>query len=288
MTAIDVLVVGGDGAIGAALSGALRAVGASVHAATRRPGLVGPGRPFVDLADAAWPKLEGTAYESAVLAGGATGIAACNADPDGTWRINVDGADRLARMLAGRGTHVILLSTSHVFDGRLRLPKPSDPVSPTDAYGRQRVEAERRILRLADGAVLRLAKVLTPSLPVLEAWRQDLLAGRPIAPFSDRYLAPVSMVQVCDVLDRLRRRRATGIWQLSASRDISYADLALVLADRLKADRSLVRPVPQPESMGEGTRFTAFDLSRLTDELGVPAPDPLQVAAEVVEELVGR
>lgn len=288
MTAIDVLVVGGDGAIGAALSRALRAGGASVHAATRRPGLVAPGRPLVDLVAAAWPSLKRTAYASAILAGGATGIAACNADPDGTWRINVDGADRLARMLAGRGTHVILLSTSHVFDGRLRLPLASDPVSPTDAYGRQRVEAERRILALPGGAALRLAKVLTPSLPVLEAWRQDLLSGRTIAPFSDRYLAPVSMAQVCDVLDLMRRRRVTGIWQLSARRDISYADLAVVLADRLQADRALVRPVPQPVSMGDGARFTAFDLSRLTDELGVPAPDPLEVAAEVIDELVGR
>ena len=291
MTAIDVLVVGGDGAIGAALSRTLLASGASVHAATRRPGLAGPERPLVDLGDAAWPSLKRVTYASAVLAGGATGIAACNADPDGTWRINVDGADRLARMLTGRGTQVILLSTSHVFDGRLRLPLPSDPVSPTDAYGRQRVEAERRILGLAGGAVLRLAKVLTPSLPVLDTWRRELLAGRPIAPFSDRYLAPVSMAQVCEVLDRMRRRRATGIWQLSASRDISYAELALVLVDRLRADRSLVRPALQPESMGEGTagpRFTAFDLSRLTDELGLPAPDPLEVAAGVVEELVGQ
>ena len=288
MTGIDVLVVGSDGAIGAALVRALRAGGASVHAGTRRPGLAGPERPPVDLAAMDWPALERASYASAVIAGGVTGIAACNADPEGTWRINVDGVARLAESLAGKGTQVILLSTSHVFDGRRRFPGPSDPATPTDAYGRQKVEAERRIFALTGGAVLRLAKVLTTDLPVLGAWRRDLLAGRPVSPFSDRYLAPVSMAQVCETLDRMRRRRVSGIWQLSAGRDISYAELALVLADRLKADRSLVRPVPQPEAMGEGTRFTAFDLSRLTEELGVPAPDPLAVAAEVVEELVGR
>lgn len=289
--AIDVLVVGGDGAIGAALCRALRGKGASVHAGTRRPALVGPGRPQVDLGKSAWPALDGTAYASAVIAGGATGIATCNADPDGTWRINVDGVGRLAHVLARRGTQVILLSTSHVFDGRRRFPGPSDPVSPTDAYGRQRVEAERQILALPGGAVLRLAKVLTPDLPVLEAWRRDLLAGRPILPFADRYLAPVTMAQVCEVLDRMHRRRVTGLWQLSASDDISYADLAMVLADRLRVGRSLVRPVPQPESLAEGTtgpRFTAFDVSRLSAELGIPVPDPLAVAKEVVEALVGR
>ena len=238
-----------------------------------------------------WPALVRASYASAVIAGGVTGIAACNADPEGTWRINVDGVARLAESLAGKGTQVILLSTSHVFDGRRRFPGPSDPVSPTDAYGRQKVEAERRILALPGGAVLRLAKVLTPDLPVLESWRRDLLAGRAVSPFSDRCLAPVSMAQVCEALDRMRRRRVTGIWQLSAGRDISYAELATILADRLGADRSLVRPGPQPDSMAEGTagpRFTAFDVSRLSQELGLPVPDPLKVAEEAVEALVGR
>lgn len=291
MTAIDVLVVGGDGAIGAALSRSLSADGASVHASTRRLDLIGSERPHVDLGEGVWSALHATTYATAVIAAGATGIATCNADPEGTWRVNVDGVERLARVLAERGTQVVLLSTSHVFDGRRRLPGPSDPVSPTDAYGRQRVEAERRILALPGGAVLRLAKVLTPSLPVLQAWRRDLLAGQPISPFSDRYLAPISMAQVCDALDRIRRRRASGIWQLSASRDISYAELAMVLADRLGAARTLVRPMPQPESLTEGAagpRFTAFDVSRLRDELGLPIPDPLKVAEEVVAALVGE
>ncbi len=291
MTVIDVLVVGSDGAIGAALVRALRASGASVHAGTRRPGLAAPERPHVDLAAGDWPALERANYASAVIAGGVTGIAACNADPEGTGRINVDGAARLAESLAGKGTQVILLSTSHVFDGRRRFPGPSDPATPTDAYGRQRVEAERRILALPGGAVLRLAKVLTPDLPVLAAWRRDLLAGRPVSPFSDRYLAPVSMAQVCDAVARMCRRRVSGIWQLSASRDISYAELATILADRLGADRSLVRPVLQPQAMAEGAtgpRFTAFDVSRLCQELGLPVPDPLKVAEEAVEALVGQ
>lgn len=288
MSGADVLVVGGDGRIGGALGRFLRDHGLSVHASTRRASLRGPERPLIDLLDDDWSALGGARYRAAVIAAGPASIAACAADPEGTWRINVEQVSRLAARLGAAGTRVVLVSTSQVFDGRRAHPKASDAVSPTDAYGRQKAEAERRVLSVPGAAVLRVSKVLTPDLPVLQTWLHDLLIGRTIHPFSDRMLAPVTLAQTCEVLHRMIRREAVGIRQFSAGRDISYADLGWALAAHLGVDPTLVHPVPQPAGPdgGEEIRLTAFDVTDLRDGLGVEAPDPLEVVARVLDELV--
>lgn len=284
----DVLIVGGDGLISTALADAMKAQGLSIHASTRRPELAVDGRPFVDLATRTWPDIETQRYGAMILAAGATSIVRCAEDPTETRRVNVDAVADMAAIARRRGVRLMLLSTADVFDGTNRLPKPSDPVAPASEYGRQKAEAERIVLGMPSGTVFRLAKVFTPRMPLFQGWARDLRRGHAIHPFSDRYLAPVSIGLVCEAATRIYRAASTGIWHLSATDDLSYADVARILAARLEADPSLVQPQPQPaalNALSTARPATTLDVARIREELGIVPPDSTTAVGILAEEL---
>ena len=140
------------------------------------------------------------------------------------------------------------------------MRETDEPTCPMTEYGRQKAEAEAALLApyapLASGApgasggdvlVVRLTKVVTPG-DLFDQWRKDLLAGKTIRPFSDMPVAPVSLEAAATVLAELAATGASGIRHVSAPRDISYAEAARRLAERLGVSPDLVRPQTVAES----------------------------------------
>ena len=122
---------------------------------------------------------------------------------------------------------------------------------------------------------MRLTKVLGPGWPLGKKWRAALEGGLPIHPFSDMVMAPVTIDFAVDVLARVGRSGTEGIYQVSADRDVAYAEAAARLAGRLGASRSLLQPVTAagagilPESV---PLHTTLDAGRVRTEFGLPPP----------------
>ena len=131
------------------------------HASTRYRKHSREYRPHIDLTEEIILS-DQIRYDSAVLCAGITRLAKCREDPIGTRRINVEGALNLAQYLSDQGSQVIFLSTDKVYDGMSQYRSPEDEVSPVSEYGRQKAEAEKGILGLPNGVVLRVAKVIYP------------------------------------------------------------------------------------------------------------------------------
>jgi dTDP-4-dehydrorhamnose reductase len=285
-----VLIVGGDGEIARALAARLAASGVEIVATTRRPGR-GAGWLTLDLAadPATWPELPDV--DAAVLCAAVARVAECERDPEGARKVNVDGAVAMARRL-DRRAHFLFLSTHHVLDGSVPCRPADAPRRPSSAYGRQKAEAEERLLA-ADRPVgiVRLAKVLTSADPMVRGWAAELRAGRPIRPFADIVNAPAPMGYVCALLGRAIEARVEGIVQVSGDRDLAYAEMALRLAASLGADRGLVQPV---EARRPGTRFfeypryASLDSSRAAVLLGRPVPSSTAAVDAVACELKRR
>lgn len=275
------LLVGGDSMIGAALAAALRRADQPVLATTRRPYCAGPDRPLLDLAADSFEVPAGTAGGVAYLCAAVARLNDCRRDPTGAARVNVAGMVALARRLVTQGTDVLFLSTNQVFDGSKPYANPEDPVSPVTEYGKQKAAAETGILALAGGparvAVLRLSKVVAPGLPLFEDWSNTLRQGRPITPFRDMAVAPVPVDTVVAAARAVTEGGGEGIFHLSASRDVSYADLARHIARRLQADETLVRPVSYADTdalLETPALHTALQCRRLETAFGIVAPDP--------------
>jgi dTDP-4-dehydrorhamnose reductase len=269
-----VLVVGADGMIGCSLMARLQQEGVRVLGTTRRLAYAENSLVFLRLEDDLESWRCPSQVQVAVLCAGVSKIEACERDPEGTARANVRGTSILAQGLASAGKFVIYLSTNQVFDGTVPQRQPFDPLSPRTEYGRQKAEVERRLQALGDKAsVVRLTKVLQPGMPLLKGWKEELQSKRAIRPFADMTMAPVPLSFVVDVLRRLILWRLPGVIQVSGSHDVSYAEVAFYLAQRVGADQALVQPTTAREAgfNCHVPKFTSLDRSRLRDRLGFEA-----------------
>jgi dTDP-4-dehydrorhamnose reductase len=268
------LVIGGDGTLGRALVAAGHAGPVAVWHTTRRGDDVGQSRFQLDLADPEiqW-RLPQQPFSTVFLSAGVTSIQTCEAQPEVTRRVNVVQPLLLAQRLWDQGAFVVCLSSSTVFDGQTPFATPTDDTKPVSEYGRQKLALERGLLALGERvAIIRLSKVIAPNNALFSGWRNDLLSGQVIRPFSDMAVAPVSLPFAVAAVHHIARSREAGVHHISAAADVSYADLANHMASVLQAPAALVCPRSAAGThVGFWPKFAALDCSALL-RLGFVAP----------------
>jgi dTDP-4-dehydrorhamnose reductase len=271
------LIVGGDGFLGQSLAACLTRGGATVLATTRRLPRAGAQRPYLDLQGPpeGWQLPE--QVDIVIICAAITSLEACAKDPRGAGRVNVEAPLRLAEHYAARQARIVFYSSNQVFDGTRTRPLPEDPVRPVTEYGRHKAQAERLLLsRFGEAvAVLRLTKVWGDRVPLLEAWSKALAAGETIRPFSDMFLAPIPLATVLSVTRLVAEEGLSGILQISADKDLSYAQVARMACRLLDLPTSLVKPRSARRAkpdLGPFPRQTALDVGRLRQCLGVQPP----------------
>jgi dTDP-4-dehydrorhamnose reductase len=279
------LVIGADGTIGRALVRRFRQVGRSVVCTSRRRE-TGTDSLHLDLAEdvSGWRPPPGVSV--AYLCAAITSLEKCRTDPAHAALVNVQHTVAVARRLVEAGAFVVFLSTNLVYDGSVPFRRAEEPVCPRTVYGTLKARAESQLLALGGRvAVVRLTKVVAPGMALLRGWVQALGDGKEIRPFSDLVMAPVPLGFVVEVLDHVGQGRRGGIVQVSAERDISYAEAGRYVAAKVAADLGLVRPVPSSEAgvKLEGVpAHTTLDVTRLRESLGLQPPPVWQAVDSVL------
>ena len=129
---------------------------------------------------------------------------------------------------------------------------------------------------------MRLTKVIHPDLPLMRGWIHSLREGKPISPFQDFVCSPITLDATVNALAEIAAHRRAGIWQLSASADITYAGIARCLAQGGGFDSALVQPVSARAGMLEHLpQHSTLDPSRAHRELGFEVLDPESVIEQV-------
>lgn len=213
-----------------------------------------------------------------------TGLKNCAEQPIISHRINVEHSVALARRLGEQGTFVVFLSTSAVFAGDKPFMPEHATTSPVGAYGRQKAEAERVLLESGfPVAVVRLTKAVSSKTPLLRSWLDDLHQGREVAAYQDLLFAPVSLRNAANALLAIAEKREPGIFHLSGSRDLSYADFARGMARALGQEESRVRPEAAPGDI-ELPRHAALGMKRTHACLGLSPQAPESVLEHLLRE----
>ena len=130
------LVTGGGGQIGRAVSAAARARGFDVTA---------PARAALDIVDAAAVAraFDATRPEAVVNCAALTAVDRAEGERELAFAVNAEAAGRLARLCASRGVKLVHLSTDYVFDGAEPGPyREDDPPSPLNVYGASKLAGE--------------------------------------------------------------------------------------------------------------------------------------------------
>jgi dTDP-4-dehydrorhamnose reductase len=284
------LLVGGDSEIAAAAALFLRRSGYPVAATTRRRANVAVDRPFLDLTLPLddWEPPADT--RAACIFAAIARLQDCAGDPAGSSLVNVTATLALLDRLVASNIPVLFLSTDKVFDGMRPNVAVETPPNPVSEYGRQKAAAEAAIrTRMARGAplaILRLAKVVSPGMPLLTQWIRMMASGEPVRAFSDMMMAPTPVAIVAEALERLLAEPTTGIFQLTGPRDVSYSEVAFYLARRLGADPALVRSVSAYSAglpAGSTARHTTLDSAGLRERFGVTVPDAWPVIDDLAD-----
>jgi dTDP-4-dehydrorhamnose reductase len=283
------LLVGGDSEIAVATAAHLRNLRIDFLATTRRQDEVAPDRPFLDLRlpPDEWPPLPDV--RGACIFAAISGLLQCARDPIGASFINVTQTLLLIDRLLSGGTPVLFLSSDKVFDGSRPQVPAASPLCPASEYGRQKAETERALAqRMGAGApitVLRLAKIVSPGMPLLKQWATALLSRAAIEVFADLVMAPTPVELVATAVANLLLEPESGIFQLSGPRDISYAEVGHYLARKLAAPSGLVVPVSAYAAgmpPGSTPANTTLDSSALRDRLDIAVPEPWAVIDELI------
>jgi len=274
------LVIGMDGTIGAGVLRLFRAKGIRTYGTTRRP-LTSPTDVFLEMSNRDLTTAHLPQTDVAIICTAANGFAYCRSNPGLATQINADAPRVLARELSLRGTRVVYLSSSAVFDfGRPNIGA-EDLLCPLTVYGRSKAAGEESVLAVGQTAtIVRLTKVLTPEMTLIRRWIGALRSGKRVLAFSDLHFCPISLEYIARALWEITEAALPGIFQVSGADDITYFDAAKHIAMRLGLDSSRViedlaaaRGIPREEI----PTFTSLDTSRYTALTGEVPPQPFEV-----------
>ena len=260
-----VLVTGSTGLLGQALCSRLarscELIGLSRHAPREPAGRI---RHIVcDLADATSTRetLRALAPEVVIHAQALSDVDRCEEDPQAAWAQNVTTTVHLVDALTGlaatptsgaRPPLLVFVSTDYVFDGTKGSPYDEhEATHPLNAYGRAKLEGERAAQRYPRAVVARTSTLFGRGRAnFCDHLIERLTAGEPVDAFSDQVTSPTFTDDVAAALEALSRTlwdtwhdRAPRVYHLANEGGCSRLAFAQRVAQRLRCERSLIRPI---------------------------------------------
>jgi len=181
--------------------------------------------------------------DGVLVCAGEGSLRQCRAMPEETAAVNVSGTAGFVAKLQSAGVFSVVISTNYVFDGTRGDFSPQDMVSPACEYGHQKARLEQAVRAWEGGggvAIVRLTKVLSDHNLLLQSWASRLRQGQPVVAARDARAAFLTPDAVAEGLVRVLAGSKTGLWQLSASDDLAWAEVAVTLCDELGLTRDLV------------------------------------------------
>ncbi|MFF9021353.1 SDR family oxidoreductase [Streptomyces eurythermus] len=223
-----------------------------------------------------------------VLVHGPSDVTWCEAHPEEARAAHVTVAETFASLAPD--TRIVMISTDNVFDGGSADNTESSPLSPANAYGRAKAEAERALLGTAARAVaLRVSLVYghEPAdagkwLNFFAACAHRLRHGQRVEAPDDHWTTPVLLDDVADMTAALLRsgHPLPPVLHLGGPDRLTRAEWATVIAGELGAPADLVTPVPRAL-----TRYASRPVNAcLTSELLATLPATAGITVRGVRE----
>jgi dTDP-4-dehydrorhamnose reductase len=184
------------------------------------------------------------------------------------FQVNCVGAIALARACADAGIQLLSFSSDLVFDGEKGSAyTESDPVRPLNMYGRSKAAAEAGILHHhPKSAVVRTSAFFSPwdEYNFVHAVLRELSGGKTFTAASDAIVTPTYVPHLVHECLDLLLDEVSGIWHLSNSGAVSWAELAKRVARQAgySEDTIIVRTQEQLGWSALQPRNSALDSER--------------------------
>ena len=271
----SILIIGSDSLIGNTFYHFLKVSGLQTFASTRRLEQINNDKYYFDLTDPLSKLVLPEGTDVAVICAGITNIESCMIDPEKTAYINVIKTIELIEYLVNKNIFVIYISTNQVFDGSFPHCPPDTPYSAITEYGRQKTVVESKISKMGKSvAIIRLTKIIESNFTLFVRWKNDLIQGKTITPYSDLNFSPLPLNLITSCLKLVIDSKLSGVIQISGEQDLSYAKAAYIAAEILRINSNRVQPTQAPKSsIKYGKNYTTLCIDRLLKVLGIRPPD---------------
>jgi len=166
---------------------------------------------------------------------GLTNVEACEANPVLAYRLNVEGAERIAKIAAILGAQLVHISSDHLFDGIKPWKTETDSPMPLNTYARTKWQAEQVVLQACPDALIIRTNFFGWGTSVRTSFSDWILRSlaqqRELTMFSDVFFTPILINDLVDVMVELIGRGATGIFHVVGSERLSKYTFALKVAE---------------------------------------------------------
>jgi dTDP-4-dehydrorhamnose reductase len=164
---------------------------------------------------------------------------------------NAHGPSVLAVACARHDIELLTFSSDLVFDGRQQTPYvESDAVAPLNAYGRSKAQAERRVLTTHPASlVVRTSAFFSPwdSHNFITQALRALGRGERFAAANDMTVSPTYVPDLVHACLDLLIDRESGLWHLTNSEPVTWADLAQRAGEMAGMDTAALLALPAGE-----------------------------------------
>ena len=188
---------------------------------------------------------------------------------------NVEGTVTLLINAAVHQSFFLFVSTDFVFDGKAGPYAEDDATNPVNYYGRTKMEAEEAVKEYEyDWAIVRT--VLVYGKPqagrdnLLTLVQKSLLNGNAISIFDDQYRTPTYVEDLAAAIVSIIQKKATGTWHISGKEMLTPYQMAVLAAQYLGLDESLVKKIHKGDLVEAARRppRTGFIIEKAVKHLG--------------------
>jgi len=205
-----------------------------------------------------------------------TQVDECETNPVACWNTNVTATRFLVSAAESIAARFIYISTDFVFDGLNGPYKETDIAGPVNYYGSSKLAAEKAVMESQllwsiIRTVLVYGNILIGNRSNMVSWvQQNLLDGKNIKVVSDQWRTPTYVEDLAQGIILVVEKKASGIFHLSGSEMLSPYDMAMLTANYLHLDTSLIQKVDASIFSQPGKRpaKTGFIIDKAKQELG--------------------
>lgn len=231
-----------------------------------------------------------------------TNVDACETDKELCWLMNttavgyqVKALEALSAQHNGYQPQLIHLSTDFIFDGSHGPLAETEAPNPLSYYAESKLAAEKIVQASSlHWAIARTVLVygivdhMSRSNIVL--WvKQNLEQGKTIHVVDDQFRTPTLAEDLADGCILIAEKKAKGIYNISGKDFFSILELAHLVADYYKLDKSLIKPSKSADINQPAKRppITGFIIDKAKRELGY-APHSFTEGIAFLEEQIKK
>ena len=173
-----------------------------------------------------------------------TNVDLCETEKELAHTLNTKSTETLAKEAAKINAFFVYISTDYVFDGKKGMKNEDDVPKPLGYYGKTKLKGETSLNNLASNWAI--ARTSTPfgihskkkSFPL---WvKESLESKKPIKVLTDQFTSPTYVPNLSKMIIEIATKQINGIIHTAGATRISRYDFAVVLAEKMGLDTTLL------------------------------------------------